>query len=189
MTLLVLGVLVSSMVHLFPIAGVPARRQLIGRIGEQTYKGVFAFTIVASIVMMVFGWRAITPTAVYRASAWGYAAAELLVFVALVLFVISGVPSNLKRVVRHPQLSGLVVWSGAHLLANGDRRSLVLFGGLGLWAIVAMMLTNRRDGVWEKPEPVPMASELKPLLVATGSWAVLFFVHPYIAGVSLSLAW
>ena len=131
MTLLVLGVLIWSMVHLFPSAGALARKQLIGKIGEPTYKGVFALTIIASIVMMVFGWRAITPTAVYRASAWGYAAAELLVFVALVLFVASGLPTNLKRVVRHPQLSGLVVWSGAHLLANGDRRSLVLFGASG----------------------------------------------------------
>jgi len=185
----VLGVLVWSVTHLFPGAGAQARKQLIGRVGEQTYKGAFALTILASIVMMVFGWRAVTPTTVYRPFAWGYAAAELLVFVALLLFVASGLPSNLKRAVRHPQLSGLVVWSGAHLLANGDRRSLVLFGGLGLWAILAMVLINRRDGAWEKPEPVPMTSELKPLLIATGAWAVLFFVHPYIAGISLALAW
>ena len=120
MTLLMLGVLLWSVTHLFPTAGAPARKRLIGKVGEQTYKGVFALTILASIVMMVFGWRGITPTVVYLPSAWGYVAAELLVLVALVLFVVSGLPSNLKRAVRHPQLSGLVVWSAAHLLANGD---------------------------------------------------------------------
>ena len=40
-------------------------------------------------------------------------------FVALVLVLASGMPTNLKRVIRHPQLMGVAVWAIAHLLANG----------------------------------------------------------------------
>ena len=36
---------------------------------------------------------------------------------------------------RHPMLTGVVVWAVAHLLVNGDVASLVLFGWLGLWAV------------------------------------------------------
>ena len=186
---MVLGVLVWSVVHSFAISGGSARKRLIARIGEPAYKGGFALTILASIVLMVFGWRANAPVAIYWPPAWGLPAAELLVFVALILFVASGLPTNLKRVVRHPQLSGVVVWSGAHLLANGDRRSLVLFGGLGLWAVLAVVLTNHRDGAWEKPEPVSMKSELKPLLITIGAYAVLFVAHPYFTGISLPTPW
>ena len=46
----------------------------------------------------------------------------------------------------------------SHLLANGDGRSIVLFGGLGLWAVVAIVAINRRDGAWQKPEPQPRAA-------------------------------
>jgi hypothetical protein len=47
-----------------------------------------------------------------------------------------------------------------------------------------MGLLNRRDGAWQRPEPLPLAAELKPLIGAAVAFAILFLVHPYIAGVS-----
>jgi uncharacterized membrane protein len=101
-----------------------------------------------------------------------------------VLFVASNLPTNLKRLIRHPQLTGVATWAFAHLLANGDSRSLVLFGGIGVWAVVEMGLLNRRDGAWRRPEPLPLVAELKPLIGAAVAFAILFLAHPYIAGVS-----
>jgi hypothetical protein len=43
---------------------------------------------------------------------------------------------------------------------------------------------NRRDGAWQRPEPLPLAAEFKPLIGAALAFAILFLVHPYIAGVS-----
>ena len=39
-----------------------------------------------------------------------------------------GCPSAIKRVLRHPQLKGLGLWSAGHLCLNGDSKSLLLFG-------------------------------------------------------------
>ncbi len=86
--------------------------------------------------------------------------------------------------IRHPQLTGFAIWAGAHLLANGDRQSLILFGGLGLWAVLAILFINRRDGAWVKPDPLPMTAEVKPLAIAIVGFAVLFFAHPWLFGVS-----
>ena len=183
MTWLVLGVLLWSCAHLLPSAGAPVRARAVARLG-QAYQGVFALTILASIGLMVLGWRSTLPTAVYSAPAWGSAGANLLVFVALVLFAASGMASNIKRIIRHPQLTGVATWCVAHLLSNGDLRSLLLFGGLGLWAIAAMLFINRRDGAWERPEPQPPAAEWKPLAAAIVAFALLYLAHPYIAGVS-----
>jgi uncharacterized membrane protein len=105
-------------------------------------------------------------------------------FASLVLFVGSKVPTNLKRIVRHPQLTGVAVFAIAHLLANGDLRSLVLFGGIGLWAVVEMVSISHRDGAWEKPEALPLAAEIKLLVAGVVAYLVLVFAHPYIAGVS-----
>jgi uncharacterized membrane protein len=104
--------------------------------------------------------------------------------VALVLFAASGVPTNLKRVLRHPQLAGVATWAGAHLLANGDSRSLVLFGGIGLWALASMRLINRRDGAWQKPGALPLSADLKPLIAGIVAFALVYLAHPWIAGVS-----
>jgi uncharacterized membrane protein len=181
---LVLGVLLWSAVHFIPMAARPLRGSLIERIGEGPYKGTFALTLVGSIVLMVMGWGRVAPVSVYAAPGWGVTAATPLMFVALVLFVASGVPTNLKRFLRHPQLTGFALWAGAHLLANGESRSVVLFGGLGAWALVAILLINRRDGAWQKPDPLPLSAELKPLIGALVGFAVLFFAHPYLFGVS-----
>jgi uncharacterized membrane protein len=51
-----------------------------------------------------------------------------------------------RRRIRHPQLTGVKIWTLAHLLVNGDLASIVLFGGLLGWAVIAVIGTNRRDG-------------------------------------------
>ncbi len=183
MTWLVLGVLLWSAVHLLPSAAVPVRARAVERLG-QAYQGVFALAILASIGLMVLGWRSTLPVAVYSPPAWGSAAANVLVFIALLLFVASAMTTNIKRVIHHPQLTGLATWGAAHLLSNGELRSLVLFAGLGLWAMAAILFINRRDGAWEKPEPQPLTGEWKPLVAAMVGFAILYLLHPYIAGVS-----
>jgi len=182
MTWLVLGILLWTCVHLLPSAGASLRTRAVEGLGP-AYQGVFALAILASVGLMVFGWRSTLPTAVYSAPAWGSAAANVLVFIALLLFAASGMTTNIKRVIQHPQLTGVATWGAAHLLSNGDLRSLLLFGGLGLWAITSIVFINRRDGAWERPEPQPIASEWKPLAAAIVGFAILYFAHPYIAGV------
>ena len=146
------------------------------------YKGLFTLDVLLGILLMVIGWRGAVASIVYLPPAWGARAAIPLIFVALLLFVASGVPTNVKRFIRHPQLTGLAIWAFSHLLANGDSRSAVLFGGLGAWAIVEMLLLNRRDGAWRKPAPLPLSAELKPAIGGILLFAALYFAHPYIAG-------
>ena len=102
---------------------------------------------------------------------------------AFLLMVISGRPSRLKQILRHPQLTGVFLWGIAHLLVNGDQRSVVLFGGLSLWAAVEMIAINRRDGTWVKPEPPALSTDLVSVVIAAVVVAVVIFIHPWIAGV------
>ncbi len=180
---LILGVLLFAGMHLTKALEAGFRARFIEARGAQPWQGVFSVAVLVGVGLMVLGWRSSEPSHLYAVPAWSRWAANGLMAVGLLLFVASGVPTNLKRFLRHPQLTGVATWAAAHLLANGDSRSLVLFGGLGAWALLEIALINRRDGAWEKPESLPFSADLKPLVGAAVVFAVLLFVHPWIAGV------
>ena len=181
---LILGVLLFAGVHAIPSLAAPARARFIGQRGDGAYKGLFSLALLVAIGLMIAGWQSSLPSGFYAPPVWSRWAALGLMAVSLLLFLASVLPTNVKRFVRHPQLTGVASWAVAHLLANGDSRSLVLFGGLGLWAVLQIVLINRREGAWQKPEPQPWGAELKLLVAAGVELAVLLWAHPWIAGVS-----
>lgn len=185
MSILISGLLLWSAVHLLPSLGRGLRARMITTLGEIPYKAAFSLLIVASVVLMVLGWRAAEPASVYVPPAWGRLAALGLMPVAMMLFFAARTPTNLKRLLRHPQLTGVALWSIAHLLANGDSRALILFGGIGVWALVEMMAVNRRDGAWVRPAPLPAKGDALTVGVGLAVFAILLFAHPYLSGVRL----
>jgi len=184
MQLLIGGMILWAIVHLFPAVGAPVRGRLIGAVGEKPYKGLFALVMFAALGMIIVGWRSTSPVALYSPPAWGRELAFLLMFFSIVLFGASHARTNIKRFVRHPQLSSVILWSLAHLVANGDSRSLVLFGGMLAWAIVEIPLINRRQGEWVKPERAEMRSEVIGIAISVVVFLVLIALHPNFAGVS-----
>ena len=185
MNKLILGVLLWSFMHFIPAGMTGLRTKLTGLLGENGWKGVFALTMVAAIWLMVSGWKSTVPETLYLPPDWGRHACALLVLVGLVLFNAPYPPNNFKRLLRHPQLTGMACWGVGHLLANGDSRSLVLFGGLTAWAIVQILLINRRDGTWQKPAPAPRKNDVILVLANLAIFAGLAFAHPWFTGVNL----
>ncbi|MEP5569110.1 MAG: NnrU family protein [Halioglobus sp.] len=186
MTLLIVGVLLWSVVHFIPSVGLPFKQSLVAKLGENGYKGVFSLLLVAALLLIVFGWRSIDqPIHLYTLPLWTRHLGMLLIVIAFVLFVAAGVPTRIKQVIRHPQLTGLLIWAAAHLMMNGDSRSLVLFGGLGIWALLEMVFINQREGQWVKPEVPGMGQEIKILVISAVVVAVVIFAHPWLAGVAI----
>ena len=184
MVWLVVGVALWAAVHLLRGVVPALRTRLVGAIGEGPYKGVFSLLLIAAIVAIVLGWRATVPSPVYEPPAWGPAVTGNLLIIGMLLFFGGRFSSLISRNVRHPQLAGVAVWGLAHLFANGDDRSLVLFGGIGLWAIAEIAVINRREGAWERPERKSLRTELRPLAIGLGGYAVLIFAHEFLFGVS-----
>ncbi len=107
----------------FSSHGILQTQETYSENGRDTlYKLTFAAVIISAIVLMVSGWRAIEPVQLYTLPGWVNYFTLILVFIAFVLFVAAQVKTNIKRVLRHPQLTGLVFWCIGHLLANGDSR-------------------------------------------------------------------
>ncbi|MFQ6004726.1 MAG: NnrU family protein [Woeseia sp.] len=185
MVWLSIGVLFFMAVHLVPSAARGLRTSLVARIGENPYKGVFSLLLLAAIALIVIGWRSGVPQAVYLPPGWARPVTLVLMFVSVWLFGAANVKTRIKRYIRHPQLTGMALWSFAHLLANGDSRSLILFGGLGLWALIEMLLINRREGGWVKPDSPALSVEIRTVLISAVAFAVLLYLHRYFAGVAV----
>ncbi len=184
MTQLLIGILLWSLTHLFPAAASDFRSRLITKLGENPYKGIFTLLMALSIYLIISGWKASIPELVYLPPAWGRHVTALLVLIGFVLFVAPYPPNNFKRILRHPQLTGMVCWGVGHLLANGDSKSLILFGGLALWAVVQMIFLNRRDGDWVRPGKVSLKKDMIPVLIGVVAYLVVISAHQWLFGVS-----
>lgn len=186
MTMLIAGVFIWVAVHLFSGVAPRARAGIIARIGEGPYKGLYSLLILASLVLIVLGWRGSNFVSVYAPPAWGHSLAMASMLPALALIVAADIPGNhLRRWLRHPMLLGTALWSAAHLLANGDQRSVVLFGALGGWALLEIVLINRRDG--PRPVPPPASSGRTALWVVASiaAYLLLGWLHRWFAGVAV----
>lgn len=180
--LLTLGIVLWSATHLFASMGAAARAGVIARIGLGPYKGLFALTLVLALVLIVVGWRTMAPIPVYLPLPGMRYVTVALVPVAVILFISARAPTDVKRIIRHPQLTGVKLWAVAHLLSNGEVRSLILFGGLLAWAVLEVVFINRRDGPWTKPAPVGAAKTLVTVVIGLVLSAVLAFAHPWFTG-------
>mgnify|MGYP001827462999 CR=1 FL=1 len=183
MTLLVVGLLLFTGSHLFMSVGAGARETLRQRLGAGPVKGLLAVLIGGGLALLVVGWRASEVLWLYALPPFVRAPAFALIACGIYLMVVSGRASRVKRVLRHPQLTGVLLWAIAHLLLNGDLRSAVLFGGLALWCVLEILLINRRDGQWIRPEAPSLATDAVTVVVAVLILAALVWAHPWLAGV------
>ena len=185
MELLVAGLLLWIVVHLMPSAAPALRQKLIGRMGENTYKGLAAVLLLCALALIVFGWRGSVASHLYALPGFTRHLGMLLVLIAFIVFGTTSYPSRIKQYVRHPQLTGVSIWAFAHLMMNIDSRSIVLFGAMLVWAILSIILINRRDGEWVKPSIPGWATEIRGLVISLVVFVVVVVIHPYITGMPI----
>jgi uncharacterized membrane protein len=193
MALLILGLVVFLGTHAFTMAR-ERRAGLIARFGEGPYKGSYALVSLIGIVLISIGYgqyRAAGYIPVWDPPVWTRHLALLLVWFAFVFFVAAYLPGRIKRMAKgHPMLLGVKIWAVAHLLANGDLGSILLFGSFLAWAVAARISAKRRDEVVPHggPATLPAGWRNDILAVAIGTVAYLAFVtwlHPGLIGVAV----
>jgi uncharacterized membrane protein len=164
------------------------RARAIASWGEGGYKIFYALASLAGLVLIVWGF------AQYRATGWidvWYPPKALkhvavaLMLPAVILVVAAYIRGRIYTTLKHPMLTGVKLWALAHLLANGDLGSIVLFGSFLGWAVFDCISLKRRADAGGPPIPVGgPGNDLIAVAVGIVAWLALAFAfHPVVIGV------
>jgi uncharacterized membrane protein len=186
--IMIVGIALFGGAHFIPTR--PALRQsLVGSLGEKGYKGLFTVLSIAGIALIAIGFGR------YRAAGYipvwdpprGMAHLNiLLMWFAFVAFASSGLPGEIKRRLKHPQLVGVKIWALGHLLANGDLGSIILFGAFLGWAVYdRISVKKRQPDAGKDIQPGFVANDFKAIGIGTVAWLVLMMAHRWLIGVSV----
>ena len=63
---------------------------------------------------------------------------------------------------------------------RSGKKKLLLFGGMGLWAVLEMMMINAQDGPWQRPAPGPITGDLRLLAITLVLYGVIGGIHAWL---------
>jgi uncharacterized membrane protein len=204
------------------------RARLVGRLGERGYILGYSVLSLALLAWLLSAASRAPFLPLWDLAIWQYYVPIALMLPAFLLFVGGAVCPNplsisfsrsafdprrpgIVAVTRHPILWGFALWAFAHVVPNGDLVSVVMFGGFGSFALVAMAIVDRRKrralgASWHdlaKPTSIVPFGALAagrtgmvwrtPQLIATlaigaGLYATLLWLHPWLFGPDPRLA-
>jgi len=175
----------SAIVIFFALHALPFNRNIrntiTSQIGEKTYKIVFQLIIVATIALGVWGWNDFPNNYFYEPTTFLKQIHLAIMFPVVYLWIAAEVPNNIKRFVKHPMLTGIILWALGHILANGDLRSLLLFISFLSYSIIAIILEEKRD----EPKEViatPLVYDFGVLVASVILYCTLVYFHDNLFG-------
>lgn len=145
---LVGGLALFFAAHLIPTRP-QLRARLVGSVGSGPYSVLFALISLAALVLIVMGYGQMQGLGrgnpqLWVPPSWTGHLAMLLMIPAMVLLVAAYVPSRIRTALRHPMLVAVMLWAFAHLLANGDLASVLLFGSFLAYGVYDTISANQR---------------------------------------------
>ncbi|MBZ0164697.1 MAG: NnrU family protein [Notoacmeibacter sp.] len=125
--------------------------------GENAWKGIYSLVSVLGFVLIVYGYglARLDAPVFYVPPAWmTHVTALLMVFAFIALGAYMLPAGRLKLMLKHPMLLAVKIWAFAHLLANGDLASILLFGAFLAWAVLDRISVKRRGVAISSGGPV-----------------------------------
>lgn len=175
MALLIVGLLIWVGAHIFKRVA-PEQRAAMGDTG----KLIVTVALVISIGLMIWGYRGAAFIPVWSPPGFMVHINNLLMLVALFVFGMSATTGRLRGKMRHPQLTAVKIWAVAHLLVNGDLASIILFGGLLAWAVLEVIIINRAEPVWNRPQPGEAKKDVLLVVITLVSFLVIAAIHAWL---------
>jgi uncharacterized membrane protein len=164
------------------------RAALIGSIGEMGYKLAYSVVALIGIVLIAYGfshYRAEGQIELWHPPIAFRHITVALMLVAVILCAASYLRGKIYTTLKHPMLAGTKLWAVAHLLANGDVGSILLFGSVLAWAVYDRISLKSRSDPGAPPIPVGgIVNDALAVAVGIIAYAALAFVfHPMVIGV------
>lgn len=141
------------------VSGTPLRETLVRSLGEWPYRGLYSVVALVTLGWMIWAY-ANAPRETLYWTPLRHLPSLLMPFAFILLA--SGHARNptavggdqvlrshdaargVFRITRHPVMWAIILWSGAHVLARADPKSLLFFGGFLLLAVLGSVTLDRR---------------------------------------------
>ena len=164
------------------------RARLIALAGEGGYKIGYALASVVGLALIVWGFADYRATGMWEVWTPPKALKHItvaLMLPAVILVVAAYIRGRIYTAVKHPMLTGVKLWAAAHLLANGDLGSIILFGSFLGWAVFDRISLKRRADAGAPAIPVGgPGNDLIAIAVGVVAYLALAFAfHPVVIGV------
>lgn len=188
MTLLIIGLIIFLGSHSCRIFAESWRNNMIDRLGEVKWKGLYTIVSLIGLVIVVIGYGQArqNPVVLWQPATYLLHIAVLLNLVAFI-FLAGSSPSNnaIRLKLKHPMILGVKVWALAHLLANGTLADLILFGSFLLWAVLDFRSARKRPVHMAEKAVISTKATIVVVISGIVVWAVFVFgLHQYLFGVS-----
>ena len=143
---------------------------------------------IATFVLLVYGFATAPVVQVWSPPAWTRWVAIVLMLPAFIFLVAAYVPGRIKaKRSSIPFLVAVKTWALAHLIANGDLASIILFGSFLAYAVYDRIALKRREptGLVILPRGRPSRKTISsPWSLGTVLYIVfLVWLHPLLIGV------
>jgi uncharacterized membrane protein len=150
MTTLLAGLVLFFGVHLVPtFPGL--REQWRGGLGAIGYQIAFSVLSLIGLYLIVRGYGTMRSMPgnieLWSSPRWTRHVAYLLMLPAMILLVASNVPSRIRTAAKHPMLAATKIWALAHLIANGDLASVLLFGTFLAYGVYDRISVGKRNAL------------------------------------------
>jgi uncharacterized membrane protein len=160
MTLLIASCIAFLALHM-GISSTPLRGMLNNVLGQRGYLALYSLLAFAALGAMIYSYGSLEHAQfVWHPDPISYKVTKVLVFFAIVLLVMGTMVKNptavmmedsvnqdvagILKITRHPTQWAILLFSIGHLIANGDKASIVFFGTLAVMSGAGMLAMDSR---------------------------------------------
>ena len=145
---------------LHSVPAIPTIRQgLIDRLGRRAYLAAYSLASLAALAWVFHAAFGLDYVELWPPAAWQAYFPIILTPIAFFLLIAGLIspnplsvsfrrgaarPGAITAITRHPVLWGFLLWALGHFIANGDLRSLILFGVFALFSLFGIVMAERR---------------------------------------------
>jgi len=145
MTLLILGIILFLATHLIRVVAPGFRLSMIDRFGETGWRVINSVMSLVSLVVLIWGYATAPVINVWFPPMGMNHLTTTLMLLAMICLVAGFLPAgHIATKTKHPIVLAIKIWAAAHLLANGDLASILLFASLLAWGVVLRINYKRR---------------------------------------------
>jgi uncharacterized membrane protein len=190
MAWLVVGIILFLGVHLVRVFAPGFRQSMIDRLGQSGWRGVYSIVSLLTLVLLIYGFSVARyeTTVLYSPPVWMAHITLTLMLLAMICLAASLLPAGyIASKTKHPMVLSVKIWAFAHLLANGDSASVLLFAAFLAWGVILRIALKRRERAGELTlRPFVSARyDLLAVVIGAVAWGLIIWkLHEWIIGVS-----